>query len=153
MRLVLFVFVLGLLGCSREERPENGVYVSPRSVFPVHSEILELRNGRYRYWMQSDFGTNGPIEMKGRYTRQGDRILISGNREEPFDRLLVEDRGAFRLLRYDAEEGRRNGDQYVPYGTLIRIRYTFEEMAPARDIDKADWEVLLQKLPDLNRSQ
>jgi hypothetical protein len=151
--LLLLVFVVGLLGCSPEERPENGVYVSPKEVFPIHSEILELRNGRYQYWMQADVGAHKPIEMAGEYTRQGDRILISGNRRPPFDRLLVEDRGEFRLLRYDSEEMWTKGRTYVPYGTLSRVPYTFSEMTPARDFDKAKWEVLLRKLPVLDRPE
>lgn len=153
MRLLLLMFVVGLLGCSREEWPENGVYVSPRNVFPVHSEILELRNGHYQYWMQADVGANEPIEMKGKYTRQGDRILISGNRAVPFDRLLVDDRGTPRLLRSDSEEMWARGRPYVPYGTLTRVPYTFAEMTPARDLDKAKWEVLLRKLPTLDRPE
>lgn len=153
MRSLLLILVVTLSACSRAKRPEDGVYVAPKEVFAVHSEILELTNGRYRYWFLGDVGTKAPLEKSGKYTRQGDRILFSGTRDEPSDRLLVQDAGAARLLRSDAEVLWIGEKKLLPYGTLTRVPHAFEAVTPPRDFDKAKWIALLEKLPRLQKPQ
>jgi hypothetical protein len=153
MRLLLCVFVVALLGCKQGPRPENGVYVTAREVFGFQSEILELRNGRFRYWILSDVGPAEPFERSGDYTRDGDRIVMPGKATEPQDRLLVQGKGGGWLLRSDSEELWKKENRLAPYGTLIRVPHTFEEMIPPRDFDKTKWNALLSKLPVLTKTE
>lgn len=150
MRPLIVVLLLILPGCSEDTHPENGVYVSPREVAAFHSEVLELKNGKYRYWMLGDVGPREAIQLSGDYQLKNGRILMEGNDAPPGDReFLVRQTGA-KLLRSDASEIWLKERKLHPYGTLIRVPYSFEEMRPPESFNEAEWDVFLVKLPFLN---
>ena len=76
---------------------------------------------------------------------------MEGDREVPSDREVFLDGAVSRLLRADASEIRRKEGSLYPYGTLTRVPYSFEEMCPSVNFSKEEWEILLPKLPSLNR--
>ena len=149
MRLLVVALIFTQLGCSKVAQPENGVYVSPRHVYAFHSEVLELKNGKYRYWMLSDTMLREPFQRSGRYRRENGRILMEGDKESPGDREILLDGADFRLLRDDASEIWRKEGRLYPYGTLTRVPFLFEEMCPSPNFNKKEWEILLPKLPSL----
>ena len=149
MRFLLVALSSILLGCSNDAQPEDGVYVSPREVSLVHSEVLELRNGKYRYWMMGDVGPREPIKLSGDYRVMNDRVLMEGDNTPPHDREILVDGTTMRLLRSDASEVWHKERKLHSYGTLTRVPYSFEEMCPPVNFNKEEWEQLLPKLPIL----
>ena len=149
MRWLTIAFMAITMGCSKQQHLENGVYVSAREVAAVHLEVLELRNGKYRYWMQGDVGPQEPIELAGDYLFENGRILMQGDHSPPFDRGFLSRQNAARLLRYDATEILLKEQKLHPYGTLTRVPYSFEEMCAPDNANNEWWDTLLPKLPIL----
>jgi len=153
MRLLAIAILLGLFGCTERRSPENGVYVTPREVFGLQSEILELQNGKYRYWVLGDVGPRVPFERAGRYTVKTDRIHFDEGKDGPDDRLIISDDEMSRLLRDDAEEEWKKNGRLNPYGTLTKVSYSFEEMTPSTNSNREEWDALLPKLPTLGKTE
>jgi hypothetical protein len=137
------------MGCSKQKHPENGVYVSPREVAAVHLEVLELKDGKYRYWMLGDVGPQEPLKLAGDYRFENGRILMHGDHTPPFDREFLSRQNTTRLLRFDATQVRRKEEKLYPYGTLTRVPYAFEEVGAPDDANKKWLDILLPKLPIL----
>lgn len=103
--------------------------------------------------MLGDVAPIKPIEREGQYKITGNKLVIAGDKEPPFDRMLLDDKGTIRLLRRDAQELWTNDGRLYPYGTLTRVPNSFEEMRPSADFDKKKWEILIPKLPTLVEKQ
>src|SRR5512137_655126 len=102
MRFALFVLVLAFVqGCG--VRPENGTYALCREAFVFQHEILELRNGQFRYWGWSDIGLQ-TITAQGKYKIEGDRIVLETDAQIPKIRYRQKCYSWDVLMREDAKE-------------------------------------------------
>ena len=150
MRFLVVVLIFSMLGCSKVDQAENGVYVTPREVYAFHSEVLELNNGRYRYWMLGDVGPREALQSAGSYHRKNNKIVMDGDEGSPGVREILVDGADLRLLRDDASEIWNKERRLYPYGTLTRVPLSFEEMCPSPNFDEKEWEILIPKLPSLS---
>lgn len=148
LTLVSVALALSFSAC-RSRQKENGTYVTARDIFGLQAEVLELKDGQYRYWLRGDVGSESPILITGSYYRDQDRILFTGNKNLPPNRIIIQTHARTFLLRDDAEKQWKKDRTIYPFGTLFQVPYPAEEMLPSEKYDQAKWDSLLEKLPAL----
>jgi hypothetical protein len=118
----------------RQGQPElEGVYTTCEEVQGFFWEVLELKGGKYRYWVRSDVSTSGekPAEpCAGDYKLTGKTLTFDHPSLKDSPRTLGELNGVAILWRGDGAKLWEEKKQVHLYGTLIRIRGVEEGPPP-----------------------
>ncbi|MGJ8726760.1 MAG: hypothetical protein ACSHYB_19605 [Roseibacillus sp.] len=118
MKVILFAvyfMVSGLLGASEEPiikpaKAVDGVFFT----YGMHNQVIELKDGRFRYWFNSDRKGSDVEGLEGTFKIEGNRVILS--HPKLFDLVanweVLSVDGVVTLWRSDAlkfkEEGKSN---------------------------------------------
>ena len=121
------------IGASRSEDKANekvenksekidGVFVTSQGIAGFSGTVLELKNGKFRYWFYSDVGQ--PEETKfpltGDFKIQGKNLSLSNPKVNQIAWEIATINNRLVLLRDDAADAWKSGKLY-DYGILIKV--------------------------------
>ena len=108
-----------------EPPPVEGVYLTCEEVSIFFSEVLELRNGKFRYWMYSDAHMQGTKEseypISGNYSVTGDILTLENKNVTTNIRTRDFINDTAILWRDDGLKHWKEKGEYYPYAVLIRV--------------------------------
>ncbi len=80
--IILFISLalLGLPGIASAEAPKVEAASAPEGVFVTygwHNMVIELKDGKFRYWFSSDVKGADLEGLEGTYSSEGDKIVLT----------------------------------------------------------------------------
>lgn len=101
----------------------EGVYSMCDEVSGYSGEVVELKDGRFRYWFYSDVSTGREPEypLSGAYRVAGDRLTLEHDRIFRKERTIAVLNGVDVLWRDDGLELWKKDRRIHPYSILIRM--------------------------------
>lgn len=149
--LLLFALVC-LAGCSNHD-PDlsdiDGVYMLCSEVRGFSGEILELKDGKFRYWFSSDVGVadSPKYPLTGKFSTFGSKLKLENKKVYSPVRTFGELNGIKIIWRDDGLDYWKKTKQIAAYSVLIRSSDApFDEKTFN---DEQKYEAMLPKLRSL----
>lgn len=103
-------------------RPVDGVYMMPNEVAGYSGEVVELQDGRFRYWFYSDVGTDPEIKypLAGAYEVRGDKVKLLHESVYSPERTLATVQDQTVLWRDDGLRYWQSERRIAPFAVLVR---------------------------------
>ncbi len=145
-RLTLIFIAALALGCTEQGPPKitngrlaEGVYATPGEISGFSGTILELKDGKFRYWFYSDVGglDEPKYPVSGYYEFTEGKVLLRGGRVNEREWFVDVVNGTPVLWRDDAIKVWKKNRKIYNYGVLLWTRNDI----PDDDVDK------LERLP------
>ncbi len=121
---IWFLPLLGIVGLAPQAGPSfDGVYSLCEDVAGETREVLELKEGHFRYWFSGDldFGTKTAYPIAGTYEMRGRQLVFNGPKEHLDERTVDTLNDVSILWRQDGLALWEKERRIKPYAVLIRI--------------------------------
>lgn len=117
------MFELLLIGVAAAQEVVDGVYMMPMEVSEFSGETLELFHGRFRYWFNSDMGTDKkPLyPFAGTYDVHSNVIMLIHNEIYATNRTIMTVQGQTVLWREDGLRLWQTERRIHPFAVLLRV--------------------------------
>jgi hypothetical protein len=112
-----------LLSVQADAKLQEGVYSMCEEVAGYSGEVLELKDGKYRYWFYSDVGTDKEptYPLSGAYRISGTTLTLDNDQIHKRDRSIAVVNGMDVLWRADGLKLWTDEKRIHPYAVLIRM--------------------------------
>jgi hypothetical protein len=120
---MLAVLASLLLCCQEEPKLREGVYSLVKEVAGFSGEVVELKDGKFRYWFFSDVKREGEpaYPLAGAYTVTGRAVTLEHDKIHAKVRTIGQVNGADVLWRDDGLKIWESEQRIHPYGVLVRV--------------------------------
>jgi len=128
--LVVVLFAGGAIAAPIDEpkpvKPVDGVYVLGD---PLSSTVLELKNGRFRYWFSTDVTSDSLPKMpiSGAFTIEGESVTLNNDKISDRHWTFILFRGEVTLWRDNAVQQWAKEKELDGYGILRPSTKSAEE--------------------------
>jgi len=123
MRDCLLLTAAVLLTSQAPAKLTEGVYSMCEEVAGYSGEVVELKDGKFRYWFTSDVSTGREPEypLSGEYRVSGDTLTLVHDQIHRKDRTIAVVNGVDVLWRDDGLKLWKKEQRIHPYAILIRM--------------------------------